>query len=108
MKAKPPPHMHRKVVIFNSQRWTARQRVEERVVDEAVPGVEVASAGKRLAQELRPKGRGGPRRAMAGIKSTVYKQVIAALRDDAGAGMMKMGGRSKGHAYAPPPPASRL
>lgn len=108
MKAKMPPHMHRKVIVYNSQRWTAQQLLEEHVVDEAVPGAEVGAAGERLARELRPKGRGGPRKAMAGIKANVYKQVISALREDSNAGMMKMGGRSKGHAYAPPPPTSRL
>merc|ERR1719277_2572593 len=33
MKAKLPMHMHRKVIVFNSQRWTASQLLQEHVVD---------------------------------------------------------------------------
>lgn len=108
MKAKMPPHMHRKVIVYNSHRWTAGQLAAERVVDEAVAAGEVVPVALRLAQELKPKGQGGPRKAMAGIKATVYKQVLTALEEGADAGMMKMGGRAKGHAYAPPPKSSRL
>lgn len=108
MKAKIPAHMHRKVIVYNSHRWTAPQLLAEAVIDQAVSAREVLPAAAGLAQELRPKGRGAPRRAMGPIKATVYKQVLAALRNDSSKGMMKMGGRSKGHAYPPPAKTSRL
>jgi len=75
------------------KRWDATALKGTGLVDLVAPAAEVPVKALDFAMKLKVKGQGAARKAMGGIKREVYKDVVEALRENAG---MQYGGRSKG------------
>lgn len=98
MKSKLSPEMQREVIVFNSKRWNGEALAQKGIVECAVPSKQVLAKAMELAASLKPKGSGGARKALGGIKRAVYKDVVEAC---AAGGGMNMSGTTKGVEYAP-------
>ena len=109
MKAKLPQHMHRDVITYNSRRWSAPELLASHAVDRVAVGHEVSSNAQDLAQALTRSGAGvaHQRAARGRIKRLLYEPVLEALAHG-DSGLMDLGGRPAGEAYAPPPRRSNL